>query len=385
MASIWKPKDSKNWCAKFLAPDGKYRNKTTGTTDKAIAMKFALELELFSKQSNNASKARKLVDTLIELSTGKPVTRYTIKSWLELWLENKDRSRTKSTYMAYRTTVSNFIQFLGLDSEKKDLEWLEPTTVNAWLNELMKQVTPNTAGNHLKRLSLAFSEAVKFRYLKENPCSPISAPTESHRPEKEIFTRGQVESLLKIADKEWKGVILLGIYCGLRIGDAATLRWKDVDLDENWISLTPEKTRRLEKKIRIHIHPELHDHFMSLDGSDDPEAFLQPNLAEKQVGGKSGLSLAFSRLVAKAGIKSRLLRPQKSTETTTRRHKVRSLTFHSLRHTANSWLANEGVPEELRMKILGHSDKSIHAKYTHHDEKALREAIAKLPRLNNLT
>jgi integrase len=385
MASIWKPKDSKNWCAKFLAPDGKYRNKTTGTTDKAIAMKFALELELFSKQSNNASKARKLVDTLIELSTGKPVTRYTIKSWLEQWLENKDRSRTKSTYMAYRTTVSNFIQFLGLDSEKKDLEWLEPTTVNAWLNELMKQVTPNTAGNHLKRLSLAFSEAVKFRYLKENPCSPISAPTESHRPEKEIFTRGQVESLLKIADKEWKGVILLGIYCGLRIGDAATLRWKDVDLDENWISLTPEKTRRLEKKIRIHIHPELHDHFMSLDGSDDPEAFLQPNLAEKQVGGKSGLSLAFSRLVAKAGIKSRLLRPQKSTETTTRRHKVRSLTFHSLRHTANSWLANEGVPEELRMKILGHSDKSIHAKYTHHDEKALREAIAKLPRLNNLT
>lgn len=347
-------------------------------------MKFALELELFSKQSNNAAKARKLVDTLIELSTGKPVTRYTIKSWLEQWLENKDRSRTKSTYMAYRTTVSNFIQFLGSDSEKKDLEWLEPTTINAWLNELIKQVTPNTAGNHLKRLSLAFSEAVKFRYLKENPCSPISAPTESYRPEKEVFTQGQVESLLKIADKEWKGVILLGIYCGLRIGDAATLRWKDVDLDENWIFLTPEKTRRLEKKVRIHIHPELHDHFMSLDVSDNPEAFLQPNLAEKQVGGKSGLSLAFSRLVAKAGIKSRLLRPHKTTENPTRRHKVRSLTFHSLRHTANSWLANEGVSEELRMKILGHSDKTIHAKYTHHDEKALREAIAKLPRLNNI-
>jgi integrase len=189
---------------------------------------------------------------------------------------------------------------------------------------------------------------------------------------------------LKIADKEWKGVILLGIYCGLRIGDAATLRWKDVDLDENWIFLTPEKTRRLEKKVRIHIHPELHDHFMSLDVSDNPEAFLQPNLAEKQVGGKSGLSLAFSRLVAKAGIKSRLLRPHKTTENPTRRHKVRSLTFHSLRHTANSWLANEGVSEELRMKILGHSDKTIHAKYTHHDEKALREAIAKLPRLNNI-
>ena len=105
MASIWKPQGTKNWCAKFLAPDGKYRNKTTGTSDKSVAMKFALELELFSKQSNNAAKARKLVDTLVELSTGKPVVRYNIKTWLDQWLENKGRSRTKSTHMAYSTTV----------------------------------------------------------------------------------------------------------------------------------------------------------------------------------------------------------------------------------------------------------------------------------------
>ena len=171
MASIWKPQGTKNWCAKFLAPDGKYRNKTTGTSDKSVAMKFALELELFSKQSNNAAKARKLVDALVELSTGKPVIRYTIKTWLDQWIENKGRSRTKSTHMAYTTTVSSFLQFLGKEAEKRDLEWLQPSTINDWLNGLMKQVTPNTAGNHLKRLSQAFSEAVKVRYLKENPCS----------------------------------------------------------------------------------------------------------------------------------------------------------------------------------------------------------------------
>ena len=382
MASIWKPKGTKNWCAKFLAPDGKYRNKTTGTPDKAIAMKTALELELFTKQSNYAAKARKLVDTLVELGTGKPVTRYTIKSWLDQWLENKARSRTKSTHMAYTTTVSSFLQFLDAEAEKRDLEWLQPSTINDWLNSLMKQVTPNTAGNHLKRLSQAFSEAVKFRYLKENPCSPISAPTESHKPEKEVFTPGQVEALLRIAEKEWQGVILLGFYCGLRLGDAVSLRWKDVDLNTNWISITPEKTRRLEKRVRIPIHPELHEYLMSLDGSDDPEAFVHHTLAEKKVPGKSGLSLSFSKLVTKAGIKSRLLRPHKSTEMPTRSHKVRSLTFHSLRHTATSCLANEGVPEDIRMKVLGHSDKAVHAKYTHHDEKALREAMTKLPKLS---
>jgi integrase len=345
-------------------------------------MKTALELELFTKQSNYAAKARKLVDTLVELGTGKPVTRYTIKSWLDQWLENKARSRTKSTHMAYTTTVSSFLQFLDAEAEKRDLEWLQPSTINDWLNSLMKQVTPNTAGNHLKRLSQAFSEAVKFRYLKENPCSPISAPTESHKPEKEVFTTGQVEALLRIAEKEWQGVILLGFYCGLRLGDAVSLRWKDVDLNTNWISITPEKTRRLEKMVRIPIHPDLHEYLMSLDGSDDPEAFIHPTLAEKKVPGKSGLSLSFSKIVTRSGIKSRLLRPQKSTEALTRRHKVRSLTFHSLRHTATSWLANEGVPDDVRMKLVGHSDKAVHAKYSHHDERALREAIGKLPKLN---
>jgi len=382
MASIWKPKGTKNWCAKFLAPDGKYRNKTTGTTDKALAMKFALELELFTKQSNSASKARKLVDTLVELSTGKPVTRYTIKSWLDQWLENKARSRTKSTHMAYTTTVSSFLQFLSAEAEKRDLEWLDPSTINDWLNRLMKQVTPNTAGNHLKRLSQAFSEAVKFRYLKENPCSPISAPTESHKPEKAVFKQGQVEALLRISEKEWQGVILLGFFCGFRLGDAVSLRWKDVDLNTNWISITPEKTRRLEKRVQIPIHPNLHEYLMSLDGSDDPDAFVHPNLAEKKVPGKSGLSLSFSKLVAKAGIKSQLLRPHKNTEMPTRSHRVRSLTYHSLRHTAISYLANEGVPDDVRMKALGHSDKAVHARYTHHDEKTLRDAVEKLPKLN---
>jgi integrase len=382
MASIWKPKGTKNWCAKFLAPDGKYRNKTTGTTDKAIAMKFALELELITKQSNSAAKFRKLADTLFELSTGKPVTRFTIKSWLDQWLENKARSRTKSTHMAYTTTVSSFLQFLGAEAEKRDLEWLQPSIINDWLNGLMRQVTPSTAGNHLKRLSLAFSEAVKFRYLKENPCSPISAPIESNRPEKAPFTPGQVESLLKVADKEWRGVILLSFYCGFRIGDAASLRWRDVDLNTNWITIIPQKTKRSGKRVNVPIHPLLHEYLVSLDASDDPDAFVNPTLAKKRGSGKSGLSVGFSKIMKLAEIKNTLLRPRESTKTLTRSHEMHALTHHSLRHASNSWLANEGIPEDVRMKVVGHSDKAVHARYTHHDEKTLRDAVAKLPKLN---
>jgi integrase len=52
-----------------------------------------------------------------------------------------------------------------------------------------------------------------------------------------------------------------------------------------------------------------------------------------------------------------------------------------LRHSFSSILANAGVSEELRMTIVGHTTRAIHAKYTHHELKRLRDAIALLPRL----
>ena len=40
-------------------------------------------------------------------------------------------------------------------------------------------------------------------------------------------------------------------------------------------------------------------------------------------------------------------------------------TFHSLRHSFNSALANAGVAEEVRMKLTGHSSKAMNTRYTH--------------------
>ncbi len=56
-----------------------------------------------------------------------------------------------------------------------------------------------------------------------------------------------------------------------------------------------------------------------------------------------------------------------------------NLSFHSLRHSFNSAMANAGVTEEVRMKLAGHSTREVHAKYTHHEPAPLRAAIAAIP------
>jgi integrase len=57
-----------------------------------------------------------------------------------------------------------------------------------------------------------------------------------------------------------------------------------------------------------------------------------------------------------------------------------SRSFHSLRHTFATWLADADVQADVRQKLTGHSSSSIHARYSHHDE-ALDRAIEKLPSL----
>lgn len=61
---------------------------------------------------------------------------------------------------------------------------------------------------------------------------------------------------------------------------------------------------------------------------------------------------------------------------------VRALTFHSLRHSFNSAMANAGIPQEVRMKLTGHSSAEMNKGYTHLDLDPLRAAVNVIPGLS---
>ena len=59
------------------------------------------------------------------------------------------------------------------------------------------------------------------------------------------------------------------------------------------------------------------------------------------------------------------------------------LSFHSLRHSFNSALANAGVSQELRMKLTGHKTLEVNRRYTHHELAPLKRAVETLPSVFN--
>ena len=78
--------------------------------------------------------------------------------------------------------------------------------------------------------------------------------------------------------------------------------------------------------------------------------------------------------MARAGIQGEIMRMAEGKGRT-----VRTLSFHSLRHSFNSAMANAGVSQEIRMKLTGHMSVEMNTGYTHHEIEPLRAAINIIP------
>lgn len=97
-------------------------------------------------------------------------------------------------------------------------------------------------------------------------------------------------------------------------------------------------------------------------------------MADLKPGGRHGLSEGFKRIKRKAGLDSGAVQGKGV-------RKLSRRTFHALRHSVTSALANKGVASELRMKLTGHKMEAIHRGYTHHELEQLRAAVEKIPSL----
>jgi integrase len=188
-----------------------------------------------------------------------------------------------------------------------------------------------------------------------------------------VFTPEQVAALLKTAEGDWRGLILLAFYSGQRLLDCANLRWRDVDLLSD-IKTIHFQVRKTGAEIVTVIHQSLENYLLSLSAPETDDACLFPSLAERSA---SSLSKQFGELMELANIERGVIRER----TTYGGRSVSALSFHSLRHSFSSILANAGVSEERRMALTGHTTRDMHQRYTHHELERLRDAIALLPKL----
>lgn len=351
--------------------------RSTKHREHAKAMKTAIEWERLAKAGREGrlteAQARRVVSDLIEQATGEALHFHSCKSWLDEWLAGKGGTTAPTTLAKYKQIIADFEKHLG-ERAKLPLQAISPKDVRSFRDALAAggraASTVNLAVK--KTLNVPFSAAHRLGYIEMNPVAAVESLKDRSDVGRETFAPEQVMKLAKAADTDWRGAILVGYYTGLRLGDVVSLVWECVNMEDRLLTVRMRKTGGA---VAVPIHDELRE-WLEEQPRGIGKAPLFPSLTGKRTGGQVGLSAQFAALIKKAGIERRQVRVKKDAGRSTS-----SLSFHSLRHSFVSALANAGVAPDLRQKLAGHSDAKSHARYTHHELDAMRAAVEKLPAL----
>ena len=420
MASIYKRPEAATWQCQYYVTDaetGEIRKirKSTGHTNKKKAQAFADELERNGKsvmeagtdraqrakallaeavaeierETFTAPTARKYLSKLLAIATGEEMQSYTIESWTAEWLRRKARDSSETTMARYNGHTEVLLSWLGTDRRKKPLESLTAMDARKWRESLQDAGRAGkTVLAYIKDAGGVYRAAIREGLVSFNPFTALEAIDTSDSQERKPFTSKEVSELLKAAPcDEWRGLILVAAFTGLRLGDAARLSWASVDLEAKRITLIPSKTKKKKREVRIPIQPDLLAFFESVPiHSDKPDAPVFEKLSKVGIGARAGLSQTFNKIMKDADVdRGKPSRVLKEGQDKGKGRITWERGFHSLRHTFTSWLRNAGVSEEDRMALTGHSTRESHQIYSHADEKAGQAAIAKLPSLNSKT
>jgi integrase len=193
-------------------------------------------------------------------------------------------------------------------------------------------------------------------------------------PIRATFSPEDVRRLIDAADPDWRGVILFGFFSGASLSDITNLRWQQIDLEAGTMSYARRKS---SVPVVMPLHEELLKWLTDQPATDDSDAFVFPELAGMRAGGRNGLSALFTDIMKKAGIDGRELAPEGEAGYTRK-----ALSFHCLRHTCNSMMANAGVPVDLRMALVGQTRPATNEVYTHREIGTLRGAVELMPGLH---
>ncbi len=368
---LTKKKNSQNWYIVTTSTATRKRSyQSTRTPDKAEAETLLRELEtslgVASKETKQAEHIKNLILGGIERTTQVVIQSKTPLDmiWQEYTKNERVRALKPSTLNGNRDILNVFLRFIQ-SAGVQYAEQINYEVAQAYLGDVRARGrSDGTLTNHRHCLHGIFKRVKRPLNMEANPFADVEAPFRPQRETHRCFKSEELQKLLGIVSPEWKIVITLSYYTGLRFGDCCQFQLDFIEWEKDAIVITPAKTERYDKEIIIPLHPALKKAFKAYTNAQ--EGFLVPEFAEQQGRKSVNLAVQFRALLGDLGI-------EKETE-------EGILDFHSLRHTFNTNLANGNVDIGTRMKLTGHSSIEMNQLYNHAIEP-LRSAISCIPEI----
>lgn len=314
---------------------------------------------------------------------GQVTANVKFEEFAEQWFQEYARLNLKNTSYAKMKQlpprVYPAIGHLRLDriTGRHIQQFINDLALNGRNKKNGKPLSRKTVVHHLNFISDIFAYALKMNMLSDNPCRNVTVP-KGETKEKNIYTVEELAQIFELLDNEnvptkYRVFIKLAVYSGFRRGELLGLEWKDINWENNLISIrrtsnytveqgTYTDTTKTKKSKRTLRFPDyVMDMLREFKEEQDREREMLCNkwkdtdrLFTQWDGSPMGNCTPYSWFMKFC-----------------KRNNIRFCDLHSLRHLHASLLINAGVDVATVSADLGHSTPTTTlGKYTHEFQEA---------------
>lgn len=166
----------------------------------------------------------------------------TVNHWFEQWMSLYIVGKTKPTTV--RNYIESYDRCKGYIGNLK-LRDVNANHIQAVINELEKQgYAETTIHSTIAIISLMFNRAIASKLIFFNPCDGvISSSVKDFTPcdredeeERKCLTDDEIDRFFDVCkNTRYQELFLILLHTGMRIGEACSLEWKDVDFEKGFI------------------------------------------------------------------------------------------------------------------------------------------------------
>lgn len=227
-----------------------------------------------------------------------------------------------------------------------------------------KRSRRSTANRILTVLKAILNKAFNDDFVRDdNAWRKVKPFPNTDEPVTRFLTTNESIRLINASPLDLRQLVKAALFTGARFGELARLQVKHVNIESGMIYITPEAKSNKGRHIPLHL--DAIDYF------------------KKLIAGKTGEDLVLVKSDGKFWGKNHQVRPL--IEVCKVAKIEPPISFHELRHTYASMLAQHGVDLLSISKLLGHADTRITSRhYAHLCDKTLKDAVYKLPSLGHV-
>ena len=283
--------------------------------------------------------------------------RMTIEEAFMKYFKEKGQFLTKPEQLISRLIkIKNALPVSYLDE-------IDEVVITNFKNQYIGKMSNATINRYLYHISTVLNTAKNEWTIKTTPL--IMKKFKLTEPDENVKYIKDWDTLQRIIDKaapHLKPIIYTGIYSTLRRGNILSLKWENIDFAlKNIHTKVKDKTKQNGKNHSVPIVPKL---LTVLEN--------QPHINEYVFNYKGkpikSISSSWRNIFYKRDKSGRFTKELKD-ET------LPYINFHTLRHTAATWILRKTKDLRVTKEILGHADIKTTLKYAHILDDAKREAL----------